>query len=145
MNKQNYKTFIASIQQMIFDFVRDNNIPSSCKISQTEEDDIQWTLNLGKMFGSVNILLESWDSASYQGKVNVLSIPMKFHTYRDTDNLFKTRYGAVNSFNGKFVLNAFENASESLKNTFSEVLGTWAYTRTEKEKKNPFKNGICMN
>ena len=142
MNKKNYLKFASEIQQMIFDFVDKYNIPACCKLQQSAEDDIQWTLNLGDIFGSVNILIESWENASFKGKVNVLSIPMKYDTYRDTENLFKTRFGAVNSFNGKFVLNAFENAQNELKNAFKEVLELWAYGK--KIKSNNLI-AFCMN
>ena len=142
MNKKNYHKFINEIQQMIIEFVDIYKIPACCKLQQSNKDDIQWTLNLGDIFGSVNILLESWSNASYKGKVNVLSIPMKYHTYRDAEKLFSTQYGNVNEFNGKFVLNAFENASESLKNAFREVLELWAY---DKEKKTNQNELLCMN
>ena len=146
MNKKNYLKFIGEVQQMIFDFVNTYKVPACCKLQQTADDDIQWTINLGDLYGSVNILLESWKSASYKGKVNVLAIPMKYHTYRDKENIFESRFksvhGAVNEFNGKFVLNAFDNAQNELKNAFKEVLELWAY---DKEIKSTINEPICMN
>lgn len=127
MNKRDYKVFAASIQQMISDFVVANNIPSSCKIPLDDSvDDYIWTLSLGEDFGEVNIMVESWEHASYHKKVNIVSIPIRFKTYRDEKKLFETRYGSVNDFNGKFILSAFDNAADGLKMIFEGVLNIWA-------------------
>ena len=91
MNKTEYNEFVSAVQNMIFNFISEYDIPAACKLQQSNDDDIQWTLNLGKTFGSVNILIESWEHASYRGKVNVCFIPMKFHTYRDNEKLFLIR------------------------------------------------------
>ena len=122
MNKTEYNEFVSAVQNMIFNFISEYDIPAACKLQQSNDDDIQWTLNLGKTFGSVNILIESWEHASYRGKVNVCFIPMKFHTYRDNEKLFSMRSGGVNPFDGKFVLRARSNAVKTLLNDFKEVL-----------------------
>lgn len=133
MNKTEYYTkFVNEVQNMIFTFISDYNIPSSCKLQQNIDDDIQWTLNLGENFGSINIIIESWEHAKYNGKVNVCSIPMKFHTYRDNEKLFSMRSGGVNPFDGKFVLRARSNAVKTLLNDFSEVLTIWSYMKQKR-------------
>lgn len=143
MNKiEYYNKFVNEVQNMIFTFISDYDIKAACKLPQSADDDIQWTLNLGGIFGSINIIVESWERASYRGKVNVCSIPMKYHTYRDTEKLFKLRSGSVNEFNGKFVLNARSNAVESLLNDFKEVLSLWSYMKQKKTNRNPY---VCMN
>ena len=142
MNKTEYNEFVSAVQNMIFNFISEYDIPAACKLQQSNDDDIQWTLNLGKTFGSVNILIESWEHVSYRGKVNVCSIPMKFHTYRDNEKLFLIRSGSVNSFNGRFILHTRSNDVETLLNDFKEVLEIWSYTAQKKKIEKPY---ICMN
>ena len=142
MNKTEYYIkFVNEVQNMIFTFIGEYGIHAACKLQQTNDDDIQWTLNLGKEFGSVNIIIESWERASYRGKVNVCSIPMKYHTYRDVEKLFNLRSGSVNEFNGKFVLHARSNAVETLLNDFREVLTIWSYMK----QKNTNNAYVCLN
>lgn len=142
MNKTEYNEFVSAVQNMIFNFISEYDIPAACKLQQSNDDDIQWTLNLGKTFGSVNILIESWEQASYRGKVNVCFIPMKFHTYRDNEKLFLIHSGSVNSFNGRFILHTRSNAVETLLNDFKEVLEIWSYTAQKKKIEKPY---VCMN
>lgn len=132
MNKTEYNEFVSAVQNMIFNFISEYDIPAACKLQQSSDDDIQWTLNLGKTFGSVNILIESWEHTSYRGKVDVCFIPMKFHTYRDNEKLFSMRSGGVNPFDGKFVLRARSNAVKTLLNDFSEVLTIWSYMKQKR-------------
>ena len=132
MNKTEYNEFVSAVQNMIFNFISEYDIPAACKLQQSNDDDIQWTLNLGKTFGSVNILIESWEHASYRGKGNVCFILMKFHTYRDNEKLFSMRSGGVNPFDGKFVLRARSNAVKTLLNDFSEVLTIWSYMKQKR-------------
>ena len=142
MNKTEYNEFVSAVQNMIFNFISEYDIPAACKLQQSNDDDIQWTLNLGKTFGSVNILSESWEHASYRGKGNVCFILMKFHTYRDNEKLFLIRSRSVNSFNGRFILHTRSNAVETLINDFKEVLEIWYYTAQKKKIENPY---VCLN
>lgn len=142
MNKQTYVKFVNELQGLIFDFVNEHKVIAACKLQQTSDDDIQWTLNLGKELGSVNIILESWKRASYHGKVNVLTIPMKYEKFRDPHRRFTMPSGCVNSFNGKFVLNCRSNAPESLKNDFKRILEMWGVNNKLKTLEQPY---VCMN
>ena len=142
MNKNEYGNFVSTLQEMITNFINDYGISAACKLQENAKDDIQWTLNLGGIFGSVNILIESWEQASYMDKINVCAISMKFHTYRDNEKLFLMRSGGVNSFNGKFILRARSNAVETLLNDFKKVLEIWSYTAEKKKDEKPY---FCLN
>lgn len=142
MDKKEYLKFASELQGMIFDFVNKHKVVAACKLQQTSEDDIQWTLNLGKKYGSVNVIIESWERANYHGKVSVCSIPMKYETFRDPKRRFTMPSGCVNSFNGKFVLHARSNATESLLNDFRGVLEKWGANNEYKTMEQPY---ICMN
>ena len=142
MNKNEYGNFVSTVQEIITNFINDYGISAACKLQENAKDDIQWTLNLGGIFGSVNILIESWEQASYMDKINVCSISMKFHTYRDNEKLFLMCSGGVNSSNGKFILRARSNAVETLLNDFKKVLEIWSYTAEKKKDEKPY---FCLN
>ena len=142
MNRNEYNTFLSTVQTTIFDFVNDYNVGAACELPQHKGDDIRWTLNLGEIFGAVNIVLESWEHVNVKGKVNVCEILMRYHTYKDTKNLFLSPSGRIRASDGIFILRERSNAVETLLNALKGVIDIWAYPLTKKKNINA---SLCLN
>ncbi len=134
MNKKQYNLFMSKIKMKLLNFVMTYRVNANHLFPQNDEDDEQWTIDLGEKYGKINILLEGWEMASYNGKVNIISIPMKFHTFRDIDNEFEMNGYTVNSFNGKLVPHYKIKDWKKCMNDFTNLLDTWGENLDKVEK-----------
>ena len=127
---------MSKIKMKLLDFVMTYRVDANHLFPQSEDDDEQWTIDLGERYGKVNILLEGWTVASYNGKVNILSMPMKFHTFRDIDNEFKTNGYEVNVFNGKLVPHYKVTEWKKMLDDVTDLLDKWSKDLKKTEKIN---------
>lgn len=144
MNKTEYIEFISTLQNTILNFIENYQLQSACKLPQNVDDDINWTINLGELFGNINILIESWKHASVNDKVNVCMISMYFQTYRDTEKLFLMSSGCVNPINGRFILRTRSNTAKTLLNDFNNVLELLSYDK-EKQNTSTYSKFVSLN
>lgn len=126
MNKKEYAKFRGWLVDTILAFSLEKNLQLVFENGETEEDNGHITILLPQPFGELTVTVESWDAASYMGRVNVLSIPMRFKSFTDRDGIFKKYQGGVNPFNGKFCLDCFTEHEGTLKAHFKEILGMLA-------------------
>lgn len=136
MNKKQYNFFMSKIKMKLLNFVMTYRVDANHLFPQNDEDDEQWTIDLGEKYGKINILLEGWEMASYNGKVNILSIPMKFHTFRDINNEFEMNGYTINSFNGKLVPHYKVTEWKKCIEDFTKLLDIWGKGLDKVEKIN---------
>ncbi|MDE6284255.1 MAG: hypothetical protein K2M17_00735, partial [Bacilli bacterium] len=134
--KKQYNLFMSKIKMKLLNFVMTYCVNANHLFPQNDEDDEQWTIDLGEKYGKINILLEGWEMASYNGKVNILSIPMKFHTFRDINNKFEMNGYTVNSFNGKLVPHYKVTEWKKCIKDFTNLLDIWGKGLDKVEKIN---------
>lgn len=133
MKCEKYNTFISEIKYALNEFLFNYEIPFNHKFPQNENDDSQYTIDLGEEFGLVNILFESYDNLpETERKNNVYTICMRYHNPKCVKNLFNFDCGRVNEEDGTFILFSSENGLNDLKNDFNEVLKIWSEYQIEK-------------
>lgn len=144
MEKTQYDTFFNEIKNELIEFLFNYKIPFNCKFPQNENDDIQYTIQLGDKFGNVNILFESFNNLPYnERKSDTFTICIKFWNYQDNEKLFIFDSGQINDKDGTFILFSNENGLEGLKNDFREILKIWS--KEQKEKLFDRPTPICLN
>lgn len=133
MKRETYNNFINGIKTELNKFLFKYEIPFNCKFSQNENDDTQYTIDLGEDLGKVNILFESYNNLpKNEVKSNTFTICIRYQNLNTPKNTFNFDCGRVNEEDGTFILFSSENGLEGLKNDFKEVLRIWSEYQIEK-------------
>lgn len=133
MKREEYNNFINGIKTELLNFLFKYEIPFDCKFPQNENDDSQYTIDLGEELGKVNVLFESYNNLpKNEVKSNTFTICILYQKLNVPKTTFNFDCGAVNDKDGTFILFSSENGLEGLKNDFKSVLKIWSEYQVER-------------